>query len=236
MGILLDNKLHTPNLLKYSNANVSLCAMTYTPPEYNKTAFNCPICGAFAKQMWTQMRIINSSEQYNASVEDPKISVCNHCSGFSIWKNKKLICPNTGTAPLPNIDMPNDVAADYDEARNILNLSPRGAAALLRLAIQKLCIHLGGKGKDLNSDIGQLVKNGLPEKLQKALDSVRVIGNNAVHPGKIDLKDDIKTANQLFVFLNIICDNQISQHKLISQFYDNVIPESAKNAIEKRDT
>jgi len=210
--------------------------MTYIPPEYNKSAFNCPICGAFAKQVWTSMRLHNQNESYNAGVEDPKISVCNHCSGFSVWKNKKLIFPNTGTSPLPNEDMPEDVKADYEEARTILNLSPRGAAALLRLAIQKLCIHLGGKGKDINSDIGQLVKNGLPEKLQKALDSVRVIGNNAVHPGQIDLKDDIVTANQLFVFINIICDNQISQHKLISQFYDKVIPEGAKNAIDKRDS
>lgn len=120
------------------------------------------------------------------------------------------------------------------EARNILNLSPRGAAALLRLAIQKLCKHLGEKGKDLNTDIGNLVK-GLPEKLQKALDSVRVIGNNAVHPGQLDLTDDIETANKLFAFINIICDNQISQHKLINDFYQEKVPQSYKDAIEKRD-
>jgi hypothetical protein len=154
---------------------------------------------------------------------------------MSVWKSQKMVYPITGTSPLPNPDMPQDVKDDYEEARTIVNISTRGAAALLRLAIQKLCIHLGGKGKDLNSDIGLLVKNGLPEKLQKALDNVRVVGNNAVHPGQLDLKDDIETANKLFVFINIICDNQITQHNTISKFYDDVLPDSSKDAINKRD-
>ena len=209
--------------------------MTYTPPEYDKSAFNCPICGAFAKQVWTEMRIHNNAESYSAGIGDPKISVCNHCSGFSIWKNKKLIFPNTGTSALPNEDMPQDVKEDYEEARTILNLSPRGAAALLRLAIQKLCKHLGGTGENINTDIGYLVKNGLPARLQQALDSVRVIGNNAVHPGQIDLKDDVDTANKLFAFINIICDNQITQPKQINEFYTEKIPENLKGAIDKRD-
>lgn len=146
-----------------------------------------------------------------------------------------MIYPNTGTAPLPNADMPLDVKGDYDEARNILNLSPRGSVALLRLAIQKLCIHLGEKGDNLNSDIGNLVKKGLPQKLQKALDSVRVVGNNAVHPGQLDLKDDIDTAQKLFVFINIICDNQITQPKMIDDFYEEKVPPTSKDAINKRD-
>ena len=209
--------------------------MTYTPPEFEKTAFNCPICGAFAKQVWTEMNLQNRAESYYAGVGDPKISVCNHCSGYSIWKDKKLVFPNTGTSQLPNEDMPQDVKDDFEEARTILNLSPRGAAALLRLAIQKLCRHLGGTGENINSDIAALVKSGLPAKLQQALDSVRVIGNNAVHPGQIDLKDDVGTANKLFVFINIICDNQITQPKQINEFYTEKIPDNLKDAIDKRD-
>lgn len=209
--------------------------MIYTPPEFGKTAFNCPICGAFAKQVWTEMTIHNKSEAYHAGVNDPKLSVCTHCSEFSIWRSKKLIFPNTGTSQLPNEDMPQDVKADYEEARTIMNLSPRGAAALLRLAIQKLCKHLGGAGENINSDIANLVKNGLPVKLQQALDSVRVIGNNAVHPGQIDLKDDVDIANKLFAFINIICDNQITQPKQISEFYEENIPGNQKEAILKRD-
>jgi hypothetical protein len=209
--------------------------MIYTPPEFERKSFNCPFCDVFAKQVWTNMQLSNKEEGYLSGVNDPKICVCFHCGGMSVWKEKRLVYPNTGTSPLANNDMPEDVKFDYEEARTIVNLSPRGAVALLRLAIQKLCVHLGGKGKDINSDIGFLVKNGLPVKLQKALDSVRVVGNNAVHPGVIDLKDDIQTANKLFAFINIICDNQISQHNLISKFYDEILPEGAKDAIQNRD-
>ena len=44
------------------------------------------------------------------------------------------------------------------------------------------------------------------------------IGNFAVHPGQLDLRDDVDTANKLFVFINVIVENQISQPKLIDQF------------------
>jgi hypothetical protein len=50
-----------------------------------------------------------------------------------------MIEPNIGGVPFPNNDLPEDIKNDYIEARDILNKSPRGSSALLRLAIQKLC-------------------------------------------------------------------------------------------------
>lgn len=145
-----------------------------------------------------------------------------------------MIYPDASIALPPNPDLPEDIKNDYEEARSILNRSPRGAAALLRLCIQKLCIHLGEKGKSLDPDIGNLVKRGLPEKIQMALDIIRVIGNNAVHPGQIDLKDDQDTANELFKLVNIITDVMITQPKKIDELYAS-LPEGAREAIEKRD-
>jgi len=146
-----------------------------------------------------------------------------------------MIYPLVGTVPNPNDDLPIDVKDDYLEARNIVNLSPRGAAALLRLAVQKLCVHLGEKGKNINEDIKSLVKKGLPETMQQALDSVRVIGNNAVHPGQIDLTDNVDTAYKIFGFINIICEMLISQPKKIKEFYELNIPEHLRNEISNRD-
>ena len=129
-------------------------------------------------------------------------SQCIHCKDIAIWIYDRLVWPQQSKAPLPNPDLPTDIQADYEEAGAILALSPRGAAALLRLGIQKLCKHLGGKGKNINDDVALLVKNGLPKQVQQALDSIRVIGNDAVHPGQLDLRDDSGTAERLFKLVN----------------------------------
>lgn len=205
----------------------------YTPPSFGTTSFNCPICGAFAKQTWNFAGEYKNG--YGTHIPDYVFAKCEHCERYSLWVREKMVYPLTGSAPLPNPDMPEDVRADYEEARNMLMTSPRGAAALLRLVIQKLCKHLGQPGENINSDIANLVKDGLPKKLQQALDSVRVIGNNAVHPGQIDLRDDVATANKLFVFVNIICDSLISQPKQIDDFYRTTIPDNLREAIKKRD-
>ncbi|MCW5206875.1 DUF4145 domain-containing protein, partial [Desulfobulbus sp. F5] len=116
----------------------------------------------------------------------------------------------------------------------IINRSPRGAAALLRLCVQKLCAHLGEPGKNINQDIAGLVKKGLNPRIQKSLDIVRVIGNEAVHPGELDLRDDPDTAAQLANLVNIIADFMITQPKHIDTLYDS-LPVEKKEQIDKRD-
>jgi hypothetical protein len=139
---------------------------------------------------------------------------------------------STGVEP-PNPDLNDDIKRDYGEAASILHKSPRGAAALLRLAIQKLMIQLGEKGQNLYEDIANLVEKGLPEEVQQALDSLRVIGNEAVHPGVLDLRDDQETAEQLFKLLNFIAEKMITEPKVVKEIY-NKIPESKKEQIKRR--
>jgi hypothetical protein len=138
-------------------------------------------------------------------------------------------------APLPNADMPEDVKEDYLEASSILTSSPRSAAALLRLATEKLLkLHLGQKGKDMNEIIGNLVKEGLPVRIQKALDILRVIGNEAVHPGVIDLRDDRRTVSALFRLINLIVQDRITEPREIDELYKK-LPENKIQGIEVRD-
>jgi hypothetical protein len=99
-------------------------------------------------------------------------------------------------------DTPDTVKVDFDEARSVFGRSPRSSAALLRLSIQRICIHLGLPGKNLNEDIGKLVAAGLPIEIQQSLDIVRVVGNNQVHPGTLDVRDDPETAEHLFELVN----------------------------------
>lgn len=162
------------------------------------------------------------------------LSECFSCGEIAVWVYDRLLFPSPSQGPAPNDDLPADVLLDYKEASTILALSPRGAAALLRLAIQKLCQALGEKEKDINADIASLVKKGLSPLVQQALDSVRVIGNEAVHPGSLDLKDDSDTANRLFQLVNIIAEQMISNPRHVSEMYAK-LPGEKKKAIDKRD-
>lgn len=236
--------------------------MKFVLPEFNRPSFNCPYCRAFAHQNWYAggarpyvIRSDSSSELWKAmqasqpsppvlhgtnanqaciSVSGVSFSRCESCEKLAVWVNSNLVHPQNGGAVPANPDMPDEIRMDYEEASAILDRSPRGATALIRLAIQKLCKVLGQPGKDLNTDIASLVKGGIDERTQKAMDAVRLIGNSAVHPGQIDLADNRQTAQVLFKLLNLIVDKTISEAKLVDDIYA-LLPEEKVKAIEKRD-
>ena len=257
--------------------------MKYVAPSVTQKAFNCPHCGALAKQFWHWLRaerndedrplpfIVNGEEDLHLDGmedgdgkraliewarrigsgspflerrEDGKwlysdvynlfLSLCYNCEKSAIWIHDRLVYPAVGEVPQANPDMPEDIRRDYDEAGAILSQSPRGAAALIRLAIQKLCRELGQPGKNINDDIGELVRGGLDPRIQQALDVVRVVGNGAVHPGQIDLRDDRATAETLFKLLNLVVDKMISEPKHVAEIYSS-LPAGALSAIERRD-
>ncbi len=169
---------------------------------------------------------------YN-SVSNLHLSKCFNCKKIAIWVHGNLVFPKDKTGVSPNPDLPENIIHDFEEARGILGDSSRGAVALLRLCVQKLCIHLGEKGKNIDDDIASLVSKGLNPLVQKSLDIVRVIGNEAVHPGVIDLNDDRDTASQLLVLINSIADQMISHPKNVEDLYGK-LPETKREAIEKR--
>ena len=57
------------------------------------------------------------------------------------------------------------------------------------------------------------VKKGLDVRVQRSLDIVRAIGNNAAHPGQIDLRDDRDRADNLLRLVNLIAHIMITQPK-----------------------
>ena len=93
---------------------------------------------------------------------------------------------------------------------------------------------MGERGKNINEDIAALVAKGLDVRIQKSLDIVRVVGNNAVHPGQIELTDDNGIASHLFRLVKIIVETMITQPKHINELYGS-LPEAARLQIEKRD-
>jgi hypothetical protein len=166
-------------------------------------------------------------------VPDLWVCKCVRCNNVSVWYREKTLYPSSSSAPFPHDDLPSDLRADYEEARTIVSASPRGAAALLRLVIQKLMPHLGEAGKDINTDIGNLVKKGLPIELQQALDTVRVVGNECVHPGTMDLTDTPEVAHALFGLVNFIVDDRIGQPKKRAALYASLPPGKLKGIADR---
>ncbi len=206
--------------------------MSYIAPEPFLKSFTCPHCGVLSGQKWEEAPLnfnFTSPGEYYAI----RTGLCVACDKYTIWLWNELLYPDNGNAPFPNPEMPESILKLYKEAASIHSKSPRGAAALLRLAIQKLMKELGEEGKNINSDIGNLVSKGLSEKVQKALDVVRVTGNDAVHPGQIDT-DNPETVIGLFGLVNIIVEQMIDSPKRVNSLFDG-LPDNKKEGIKARD-
>ena len=211
-----------------------MSAPKFIAPEYHSSAFNCPHCGAYAHQFWSEDSSFEWNNPHEGLVEEVstsfkiQLSWCNCCNKQCLWLDGKLIVPDSGDAPLPNEDLSDNIKADYMEAADVLQKSPRSAAALLRLALQKLCKELGGKGKNIRQDIGLLVKEkGLSAHAADAMDSIRIVGNDAVHPGEFDLRGDTTTATILFDLINFIAETMLTEPKKRKAFYEK-LPDSKK--------
>lgn len=163
------------------------------------------------------------------------VATCSSCGEISLWVSKEIVYPKQTAVAPPNQDMEQEIQDLYIEASTIVIDSPKGATALLRLALQLLLKQLGKSGKNINNDIKELVAEGLSPKIQKALDLLRVVGNNAVHPGQIDLEDGSDKALKLFHVLNFIADEMISKPKELDLLYSDVIPEETQKHINARD-
>ena len=206
--------------------------MEYIQPEAYKKSFTCPHCSTISQQQWWSRRW-DSATMADIDKNEIRVGQCTHCGNNTLWVKKIMLYPDTGNAPFPNSEMPESVKKLYIEAASIHTKSPRGAAALLRLAIQILCFELGEPGKNINIDIASLVKKGLPTIVQRSLDIVRVTGNDAVHPGQIDT-DDSETVSQLFELVNVIIEYMIALPNKVSGLYSK-LPKDKIDGINKRD-
>ena len=232
----------------------------YKQPEFGEENFYCPHCNVLSQQNWDLtfkthvtleekenpkeiyeigIKMMNSQRAIKSKINKLLIAECQNldCKKISIWYQEKMVYPKIVTAPLPNEDMPKDVEKIYQEARLISNDSPRAAAALLRVALEKLTVHLGETKGNLNTRIKNLKQKGLPELVIKSLDIVRINANEGgSHAGQISLtgEDNKKIVSKLFWLVNYIIEETITKPKEIESQFQN-LPEDKIKGIENRD-
>jgi hypothetical protein len=194
--------------------------------DFKASAFHCPHCGVYAKQQWYNMAKAAISEKgldyYAGFVRGLYLSMCSKCGKYALWLNEKILYPALSIAPWPIEDMPVNVKEDFLEARSIVNTSPKAASALLRIGLQKLMCCLGESGKNMEIDVSNLIRRGLPERFRDALRAVRVIGANSIRPNEISPMDDLETATALFSLVNMIVEATISQQRKVTQLYTSL--------------
>ena len=210
----------------------------YIPPKFLSDGFNCPHCNIYAHQKWYKPTKNSVYNYIKIEIENSGppyfmwISECDRCHQKGLWdgaeeiKDGILLYPHIKTAPLPNIDMPENVKKLYKEAREISDSSQRSAAALLRCSLEQLLTELGEEKGSLYDRIIKLSEKGiLSEKCKDLAQLLRIYGNEAgAHIGEIDLSDiDSKeNVNTLFEILNMITEETITQQKKIGEMWDAV--------------
>ena len=207
--------------------------MSDRTPAQGREAFQCPHCGVFAKQSWGAVNFaLDRWGHYQ--VEGMSACRCDACSGECIWRDEDLIFPLARLGEPAHEDTPRNVLDIYEEARSVAPISKKSAAGLLRLALQMLIDDLEPGNATIDKKIGALVKRGLDPQVQKAMDSLRVIGNESVHPGMMDLDADPDLLDALFRLTNVIVEQVITRPKHIDSIFSK-LPAAKRQAIERRD-
>lgn len=217
-----------------------MASLKYYQPEYESENFHCAHCGVYASQYWgylctRKMTGVTHISRGQSLSDKFATSICSHCREWSIWVEESLVYPAQITVEDPNDDMPDEVKKLYRESAQILSISPRAAAALLRLGLQILLGAVGGDGNNINDDIGKIVKSGVEPETQRALDILRVFGNSGAHPGEIKLDEDPGLVHKTYGLMNYITDRLITQKNQINELFEG-LPEGIRDQIKSRDS
>jgi len=188
----------------------------------------------WAEQMASGRPFLEVHREFrNRDVQNVSISYCFNCNEMCFWVYDQLVWPRRAGGPEPKLLAPPNVRREREETSQTLEASPRGAAALLRLAIEKLCKELGVSGESLKDDVALFVREDVDARVQKVLDAARIIESNAVRPGQIGLGDDRATAETLSGLVNLICEKMIMEPRHLQAVYTK-LREGAGNTMEQR--
>jgi hypothetical protein len=132
------------------------------------TFWGCPACN---KVIIFLDRLVMRSKDSDATQE--------------AWQKGVVYPKAPAMKPVP-YEVPGDYVGDFNEARLVLELSPKSSAALSRRLLQRI-LHerFSIKKHDLQQEIKEFISTLTPPAhLAQQLDAVRLVGNFAAHPIK----------------------------------------------------
>src|SRR5262245_2484789 len=170
----------------------------------------------------------------NRDVQNISISYCFNCNEICLWVVDQMVWPRCASGPEPKLHASPDVRPKTEEASHTLDASPRGAAALLRLATEKLCKELGDSDESSRPKITPLFQDEVDARVQKVLDAMRIIESNAIPPDDVGVGDDSRaTAETLSGLVNLVCEKMIIEPRQLQALYAKV-RDGAQGALEPR--
>jgi hypothetical protein len=146
------------------------------------------------------------SQSLKVKMANLHVSGCHSCNAFALWVGGRLVFPY-------NVEKtPDLVRQDLEEAAAMLNQSPRGATALMRVCIQKLVPLLQQDGKCLNDYISSLVRKALEVEIQQSMEVLQVLRNDPGQPSNLETKENKEMALRFVDSLKAILERRMLQN------------------------
>jgi hypothetical protein len=152
---------------------------------------------------------------------------------MGLWVGDQLVWPKGTTSLESTLDASADVPEDSRKISQTLDASLRGAAALLRVATEKLCKELGDSEQQPRPAITPLLQEEVDARVLKVLEAMRVIESNAMPSDHVSVRDDRATAETLSGLVNLICEKMMIEPRQLQALYTKV-REGAQNGIEQQ--
>ncbi len=136
------------------------------------------------------------------------------------------IYPRTSTIELfPNEDMSEEEKQLFNEAKDIFDISPKAAGALLRSVIERI-LRDKFQEKYSKSFLGEIlskpeVKNALSNEIIQLCETCKLIGNDASHSSLIIYEDESRAQVELlFELINEIAEELLSKPRKRQEMLD----------------
>ncbi len=150
----------------------------------------CPYCQVHVHEMWdvTPMTYRNRTIDFSY-----RTMACPNCKQWIVeaesYSNHYWVgvFPTHAGRTKTFLAVPEEIIVDYNEACQVLEISPKASAALSRRCLQHILHHNGYKGPNLAKEIDSVVNEtdvskALPSSTRSVLDAIRNFGNFSAHP------------------------------------------------------